>query len=108
MGTYCYQSRRTTTAQFPGGEKDWYKYLSKHVTWPKGVEDSFGKVIAKFFIEKDGRVTNIRIVQHLSAEQDAVAVNVLKASPKWIPAYKDGVAIRSEHTVPINFYLENQ
>jgi protein TonB len=89
---------------FPGGPTAWSKFLSKNLKRPNA-DDVQGRVIINFIIEKDGRLTNLKIVRKLFPAFDAEALRVMKLSPRWIPLKKDGKPIRSEFTIPINFTI---
>ena len=101
-------AQQVVPAKFPSGENGWSIFLNKNLKWPPETQESYGRVVAAFFVAKDGRLTNIRIIKHLSREQDSVVLNLLKISLKWIPARRNGVIIRSERTIPINFELVDQ
>jgi protein TonB len=100
------QSEVDKMATFPGGIRAYNKFLSKNLKWP-GDEEATGRVIVSFYIEKDGRLTNFKIVKSMGREFDAEALRVLKKSPKWIPAMKNGKTIRIKYAVPINFTLSS-
>lgn len=97
----------STQPSFPGGQKAFYKFLGKNLKWP-GDTEATGKVIVSFYIEADGRLVNFKIDKGMSREFDSAAIRVLKKSPKWIPAMKDGKAIRIKYSVPINFTLSEK
>ena len=89
---------------FPGGITAYRKFLAQNLKWPNQ-DDAQGRVIVSFFIEKDGRLTGFKVERSLGKEFDAEAIRVLKKSPKWIPAMKNGKALRLKYAVPINFTL---
>ncbi|MGI4022813.1 MAG: energy transducer TonB [Janthinobacterium lividum] len=85
---------------FPGGEKAFSAYLDKNLRQPKGTQ---GRVITSFVIEKDGSITEIRVLRGLTKEADEEAIRVLKESPKWKPGNQAGILVRIAYTMPINF-----
>lgn len=90
---------------FPGGMDAFIKYLSKNVRYPeamreRGVED---KVIARFVVEPDGSISNIKILDGPGYGSSEEAIRVLKKSPKWQPGYNKGKPVRVQFTVPIDF-----
>jgi protein TonB len=89
---------------FSGGITAYRKFLAQNLKWPNQ-DDAQGRVIVSFFIEKDGRLTGFKVERNLGKEFDAEAIRVLKKSPKWIPAMKNGKAVRLKYAVPINFTL---
>lgn len=85
---------------FPGGEKAFGEFLNQNLHPPKNVS---GHVIASFVVEKDGSLTDIKVLRHLSEEADAEAIRVLKAGPKWQPGMQLGKPVRTAYVMPINF-----
>ncbi len=95
-------------SQFPGGPDKLSRYINSHVNYPevaqqKGVQ---GKVYVAFIVEKDGSISNVEIVRGVSASINQEAMRVIRSMPKWNPALKDGLIVRSRARVPINFKLE--
>ena len=83
------------------------KWLSKHVKYPQialenGVQ---GKVFVQFVVEKDGSVSNIKVVRGVDASLDKEAVRVVSVMPKWKPGKQRGEAVNVKFTVPVAFRL---
>lgn len=96
-----------TQASFPGGVSEFGSFLAKNIRYPadarqKGIQ---GKVFVMFVVERNGSLSNIKVIRGVSADIDAEAIRVLKISPKWMPGRQSGVAIRQQYTVPISFTL---
>ncbi|WP_214073314.1 M56 family metallopeptidase [Mucilaginibacter sp. dw_454] len=97
--------------QFPGGIENFGKFLSNYIRFPKEDRENgvSGRVIATFVVEKDGSLSDIRVVRGPSERMGAEAVRVLSMSPKWIPGKLDnGQSVRVSYTVPINFTLSEE
>ncbi|SHM09696.1 energy transducer TonB [Mucilaginibacter sp. OK098] len=102
-------SQSLTPPEFPGGKQAFSAFLHKNLKWPKDDgNDSQGVVIISFFVEKDGRLTDIKVVKSMSTAFDEEALRVITLSPKWIPAMRNNKFIKSIYTVPIKFYQEQQ
>jgi protein TonB len=101
------QSQVIIPARFPGGEKAYGKFLEKNLKWPGTSIDAQGRIIITFTVEKNGRLTNIRVSKGLGEPFDREALRVIKKSPDWIPATKNGKPMRSTQSVPINFTLSD-
>ena len=87
-------------------EKWVYQYLKYPV---EAIRDGVqGRVMLYFIIEKDGRVTDVRVVKGVSEELDAEAVKVVSASPKWKPGRLNGNRVRVSLTIPVEFKLEKK
>ena len=92
---------------FPGGFDAFYKYLAQNIHYPAGAaKDRIqGKVFVIFVVEKDGSLTDMKIIRGVSPDIDAEAIRVLKSSPKWKPGIQNGRPVRVQFSVPINFSL---
>ena len=67
-----------------------------------------GRVTVEFIIEKDGKVSNVRVVKGVSDELDAEAVKVISASPKWKAGKVNGNKVRTSISIPVEFKLEKR
>lgn len=87
--------------------KEWvYQYLKyPSVALQHGIQ---GTVMVEFIIEKDGKISNVRVAKGVSEELDAEALKVVQASPKWKPGKVSGNKVRSSVTVPVEFRLEKK
>jgi TonB family protein len=94
--------------EFPGGISAFYQYLSRNIKYPKEAwrDKIQGKVFLSFIVEKDGRLTDIKITRGLSAETNAEALRVVSASPNWSPGIQFGVPVRVKYNINVNFALK--
>ena len=67
-----------------------------------------GRVLASFTIEKDGTVTNPKIVEGVDPSLDKEAIRIINAMPKFEPFIDDGKAIKTEYTIPFHFDLDGK
>ncbi len=86
--------------EFPGGLASFYKYVGKNYTYPEG-EEINGKVIVSFVVEKDGSLTDIKVLRDLGYGTGAEAIRVLKKMPKWSPGEQNGRKVRCSYNLPI-------
>ncbi len=93
--------------EFPGGMEAMMKYLSDNIMYPQGAKDKGiqGRVFVGFVVEKDGSVSEVKIMKGVGGECDEEALRVVKAMPNWKPGKKDGKVVRVSYTLPINFKL---
>ncbi len=93
--------------KFPGGVQNFLQYMSANIRYPAADRENNlqGKVVAQFVVEKDGSLTNIKIVRSPSAAMGEEAVRVLSNSPKWEPGMQGGKAVRAQFTIPVDFTL---
>jgi protein TonB len=93
---------------FPGGQAALMSYLSNNIKYPQiamenGVQ---GRVVCTFVVERDGSITDIRVVRGVDPSLDKEAIRVLKSMPHWIPGKQNGSAVRVKFTVPVTFKLQ--
>lgn len=94
---------------FRGGLKGFYDYFGKNVEYPKLAKKSniTGTVVVSFVIDKDGSITDIKVIKGIGFGCDEEAVRVLKNAPKWNPGKQRGVPVKVSMTLPIKFALKN-
>ena len=93
--------------QFQGGEARVIKYVADNVVYPaKAKEDGIeGRVFISFIIEKDGSVSNAKVVRGIGGGCDEEAIRVISAMPKWKPGRKNGKPVRVSYMMPIHFKI---
>jgi protein TonB len=94
-------------AQFPGGAKGMKKYLAKNIRYPEIAMElgDQGKVYIQFVVEKDGSISNVRVMRGVSEAIDAESIRVVSAMPKWTPAIHKRKYVRARCRIPINYIL---
>ena len=93
---------------FPGGTEKLFEYLKQHMRYPKVAEkDSIeGRVIVSFVVERNGKLTNFKVVKSPDPSLSEEVLRVTKSMPKWNPAKQFGKPVRTKYTIPINFRLK--
>ena len=93
--------------EFPGGDLGLMKFIQKNVRYPAIAKEYniTGKVYVSFIVDKQGNVTNVKIVRGVDKNLDAEAVRVVSSLPKYKPGKQRGKAVRVMFTIPINFTL---
>ena len=96
--------------EFEGGIQGLMTFLNQNVKYPMSAqrEKKEGRVIVTFVINKDGSVSEARIVRSAFPDLDAEALRVVNAMPKWKPGMQDGKAVRVKYTLPITFRLTDK
>ena len=95
--------------EYPGGTGALLEYLKNNVKYPAEAlkQKTEGRVSVSYVVNKDGSITDARVVHSVDPLLDAEALRVVKAMPNWIPAkMKDGKIVRCEYTLPIKFSLK--
>ena len=93
--------------EFPGGDLGLMKFIQKNVRYPAIAKEYniTGKVYVSFIVDKQGNVTNVKIVRGVDKNLDAEAVRVVSSLPKYKPGKQRGKPVRVMFTIPINFTL---
>ena len=86
------------------------KWVYANLKYPEDAvrEGIQGRVMVDFIIDKDGKVTDVRVVRGVDPELDAEAMRVISASPKWRPGRMNGQKVRTSVTVPVEFRLKKK
>ena len=92
---------------YPGGMQSLYEYLSENIRYPVVAMESGiqGRVYVTFVVEKDGSISDVKVLRGIGGGCDEEAVRVIKAMPKWNPGKQRGRAVRVLYNVPVNFTL---
>jgi protein TonB len=93
---------------FPGGDAALLKFLSQNVKYPLiAVQNGItGKVTVNFVVNKDGSISDAKIIRGVDQALDQEALRVIYSMPKWKPGKQNDKPVRVSFTVPINFVLQ--
>ncbi|OFY52189.1 MAG: hypothetical protein A2W85_00345 [Bacteroidetes bacterium GWF2_41_31] len=93
--------------EYPGGMNAMMSFLSSNITYPQQAKNDTisGRVFINFIIEKDGSVTNVKVLRGIGSGCDEEAVRVISSMPKWKPGMQNGEAVRVSYNIPIKFAL---
>lgn len=94
---------------FPGGLKELYKYLYDRVKFTDLAKEVgiSGTVTVAFVVEKDGSITDIRLLRGVGAGLDEQVINAIREMPKWTPGWYKGHLVRASYNLPVTFKLES-
>ena len=94
--------------EFPGGMDSLMAFLARNIVYPKTAKENGiqGKVFLTFCVEKDGSISNIKVLRDIGGGCGAEAVRVVKMMPKWTPGKQRGKAVRVQYNLPIQFILD--
>ena len=94
-------------AEFPGGMEALRNYMKTHLRYPPSAMDVSiqGRVMVRFCVEEDGRVTRAEVVRGVDPSLDEEALRVVRGMPNWIPAENGGKVVRSWVNLPVLFRL---
>jgi TonB family protein len=87
---------------FPGGLKALMEWIQRNQRKPEG--DPVGRCILNFVVEKDGSLSEIKVVRSSGEEKlDEEAIRLLKTMPRWTPGKLNGEKVRCRYTLRIYF-----
>ena len=94
--------------EFPGGPEALNAFLTREIQYPEVARNTgiTGTVLIEFVVEKDGSISNARVLKSVDPSLDAEALRVIGNMPKWIPGKMNGVATRVKYTIPVIFKLK--
>lgn len=90
-----------------GGINGFNRFVQQNLKYPKqahrmGIE---GKVFVQFIVQKDGSISDVKVIRGIGAGCDEEAIRVIQKSPKWTPGKQRGRAVRVRMVLPITFRL---
>lgn len=93
-------------AEFPGGNKAWQKYLLKHLYFPeqyKIANADAAVVVVDWIVNEDGTVSDVKVTSPLHPSFDKIAMEVIRKSPKWEPAFSHNRTVKAYRRQPVTF-----
>lgn len=99
-----------TMPSFQGGDLNKFRtWVQQNIRFPQiALENGIqGRVVLSFVIEKDGRLTNIQVLQSPDRSLSDEAIRVLSKSPKWSPGKQRNQVVRVKYTLPVDFRVQN-
>ena len=93
---------------FQGGDRKLMEYLENNVQYPPECEETCvqGRVVVTFLVERDGSISNAKVVKSVHPLLDAEALRVVEGMPKWMPGRQNGVTVAVKYTIPVTFRLK--
>ena len=90
--------------EYPGGQDALMDYLTREIQYPKAAKENnvHGRVIVQFVVEKDGSVSNVKVVRSVDPDLDAEAVRVCKTLAGFKPGRQNDQIVRVWYTMPIS------
>jgi periplasmic protein TonB len=94
--------------EFPGGFQELYNFLGNNIKYPVMAKESGiqGRVFVTFVVERDGSITDVRIIRGIGGGCDEEAIRVVESMPKWQPGKQRGKPVRVQYNLPVRFTLQ--
>jgi tonB family C-terminal domain len=96
--------------EFPdGGMSGLMQFLSKNIQYPINAQKNHtqGRVTVQFVVNKDGSISEPKIIRGVDPDLDGEAIRVISLMPKWKPGMQKGQPVRVKYTVPVMFRLSD-
>lgn len=95
--------------QFPGGIEELYRYLYERVKYSTMAKEANieGTVHITFVVERDGSITDVRLLRGIGGGLDEQVMNTVKGMPKWTPGVRGGKLVRVQFNLPVKFTLRD-
>jgi len=95
-------------AEYPGGQAALMKYVYENFNYfQRDIDNGTqGMIYVKFIIEKDGSMSDVKILKGINQRLDHEAIRVIKSLPKWKPARKEGSPVRMYFNLPIKLKIK--
>jgi len=92
--------------KFPNGDVS--AYLARTVQYPIMAQKNRiqGRVIVQFVVDKNGTISEIKVVKSVDSSLDREAIRIVSRMPNWIPGKREGEPVRVKYTLPVNFRLQ--
>ena len=93
---------------FNGGDANMFsKWVNERLVYPEIAKENGvqGRVTLQFTVEKDGKVTGVKVLRGVDPSLDKEAVRVVSMSPKWKPGKQRDRAVKVTYTFPVIFQL---
>lgn len=93
--------------QFPGGPTEFMKWLTRNLKYPNSVEQlkQQGEVVAEFIVNKDGSITDVKVLSAFHPLCGREVLRVLRMMPRWTAGIQDGHPCRTKVCIPVVFRL---
>ena len=88
--------------EFQGGQEEFQKFIASNYKTPTDPDFIKAKIIVSFIVEKDGSLTDIKVLRDTGFGSGKEAIRVLKLSPKWISGMQNGKNVRCSFQLPIS------
>ena len=103
----CGCGGRDQEAQFPGGTAAMQRWAQRNVVYPLGAKQLGieGRVYLTFIVEKDGTISNVKVVKGAGYSLNQEAKRLIKSMSYWISSEVECVTVRTRARIPISFIL---
>lgn len=99
-------------AAFPGGEREWRKYLERNLnpSIPKenGAPEGTYNVVVQFNIDEEGKISDVKALTSHGYGMEEEAIKIIRRGPDWIPAIQSGRTVKADKRQSIGFMVSQE
>lgn len=117
FGSYTYKKfipdpqdpqKGTYVTKTESGTAGLLAFLNRNVKYPVKAEENGiqGRVLCSFVVERDGSITEVKVIRSVDPSLDKEAVRVIQSMPNWIPGMQKEQPVRVKFTLPVTFRLQ--
>ncbi len=104
--------KNETQPQFPGGKTALLKFVRENIDGSTAIKEGWAsgtyKLIVKFIVAADGTLSDIRSENYVGSKTAQQCIDLMKKSPKWIPAVQNGKNVNAYFQQPFTFIVEDE
>jgi protein TonB len=93
---------------FPGGIEKFYSFVGNKFQAPDDEGFNGGKVFVSFVVEKDGSLSDLKVLRDPGFGTAKEALRVLRSCPRWTPGEQNGKKVRVQYSLPINIQAPSE
>lgn len=95
--------------EFPGGYAAMRAYLKSELHYPAMARSATiqGKVWIEFIVNKQGEISDVKVVRGIGGGCDEEALRVVLQMPQWKPGKQHGRPVNVLYHLPVAFILQN-
>lgn len=96
--------------EFPGGIEKLITFLSRNFIYTDEMKEAElkGRIFVTFVVERDGSLTDIKVLRGLGFGTEVEAIQLFKKMPKWLPGEQNGKKVRCSYSFPITIDATKQ
>ena len=95
-------------AEFPGGMVGLGQYITENLQYPVNAKEKgiSGNVRVSYIIDKDGSITDVKVIESVDPELDKEAIRLISSMPKWKPGIRNSKYVKMRTSTVIRFELK--
>lgn len=90
-----------------GSLNEFHQWVAGNLKYPQeAIEQGIqGRVVVEFDVDKEGKVSNITVLNSPSELLSREVVRVMETAPRWNPGMRNGEPVATRYALPLDFNL---